>query len=541
MIELSTHPADETLMTPSLLLSGLFAVAFVIPPAASKPADAKLAMCNLPPAKILPNLCLYKYRVSTASPECQAFVDQALGFYYSYVWMESARSFETAIRHDPDCAFAWWGLSRAMEKWGRGDHIAALKKAKELLPKADPREQMIITSRLQEKGLVDGVTVDTRRSSAQKTLDELLVLHENDQEAWFCRAQISDWPAAIPYYKALLMLNPLHPGANHELVHYYEAVRRPALGFAYAEKYIESSPGIPHPFHMQAHLATRLGKWDKTCDRSSRAIELERAYHKEMNVKPSEDHQFQHHLEILTISLVHDGRYQEARKIKAEAEKAGIKLWMPWFRLHLAEKDWTEMAAILEHHRKRDKTTAAYMGALVALRQGDIKRATAEVDVLRQAVADRKRDRQLESRLWETQGMLLCKTGAADEGLKLLQRAVDKTKNDFGHHAWGNGSYYMEEWGTAALETGRLAVAEEAFLESLAHDPGSVRAALGMEALCGKQGRTAEAERYAALAKKFWRKADYERFAALKDEYLHMIPTNPQLTTGADVKTGGSQ
>src|SRR5262249_6401502 len=238
--------------------------------------------------------------------------------------------------------------------------------------------------------------------------------------------------------------------------------------------------------------------------------------------------------------LVHDGRYADARKIKAEAEKAGIKLWMPWFRLHLGEKDWAEIAPVIEHHRKHDKITAAYMGALVALKQGDIQRASAEVDVLRQAAADRKRDKLLEGRLWETHGLLLCKTGAADEGVELLQRAVAKTKNDFGHHAWGNGAYYMEQWGTAALETGRLAVAEEAFLESLAHDPGSVRAALGLEALCRKQGRTAEADQYSALAKKCWRKADLERFMALKDEYSHMIP-NPQLTTGTEIKTGGNE
>src|SRR5262249_30196035 len=204
----------------SLLLTSLLAAAFIVPPPATKPADNKLPMCGLPPAKILPNLCIYKYRVSTHSPECQAFCDQALGFYYSYVWMEAARSFETGAGCGADGAFASWGLSRAMEKWGRGNHMDALKKAKELLPKASQSEQMIITSRLQEKGLTEGVTPDTRRSSAQKTLDELLILHDDDQEAWFCRAQVSDGPAAIPYYKALLMVNPLHPGANHELVHY---------------------------------------------------------------------------------------------------------------------------------------------------------------------------------------------------------------------------------------------------------------------------------------------------------------------------------
>ena len=524
-------------MSPSFLTPVILSVALGAPPGpdAKKPEADKLPITGLAPSKILPNLCLYKYRVSTPSAECQAFVDQGLGFFYSYVWMEAARSFETATKLDPNCAMAWLGLSRALEQWGRGDAIAALKKAKELLPAADVREQALITARLQEKGLIEGVTPDTRRSSAQRTIDELLMLYDDDQEAWFYRAKLAEGPAAIPYYKALLRINPLHPGATHELVHYYEGARRPALGWPYAEKYIESSPGIPHPFHMQAHLATRLGRWDKTCDRSTRAIELERAYHKEMNVKPSEDFQFSHHLEILTISLIHDGRFAEARKIKAEAQKAGYSHWLPWFRLHLAERDWAEVQKVIEHHRKRDKNLAAYMSALVALKQGDICRATAEVDVLRHSYAEKKNDRQLENRLWEVQGMLLCKTGSPDEGLKLLQRAVDKTKADYGHHAWGNGAYYMEQWGAAALECGKLAVAEEAFLEALAHDPGSVRAALGLQSLCQRQQRTEEVARYEALAKKCWKKADIDQFISLREEVLKAIPA----TTEASVKTGG--
>ena len=104
---------------------------FEAPPHAPPAADAKLPMCGLAPAKIQPNLCLVKYRISTNSPECQAFFDQGLGYLYSYVWMESARSFETACRCDPDCAMAWWGLSRALERYNKPS-TAALKKAQAL-------------------------------------------------------------------------------------------------------------------------------------------------------------------------------------------------------------------------------------------------------------------------------------------------------------------------------------------------------------------------------------------------------------------------
>ena len=164
--------------------------------------------------------------------------------------------------------------------------------------------------------------------------------------------------------------------------------------------------------------------------------------------------------------------------------------------------------------RKSEKVTAAYITALVYLRQNEPSRASPEVEVLRQAYQHNKNDRNLEDRLWETQGLLLCQTGAADEGLKLLARAADRSKNDYGHHSWGNGSYLMEVWGTAALRLDRFDQAEEAFLEALAHDPGSVRGALGMQILCEKQGRSEEASRFADLARRCWRKADPGNLAA---------------------------
>jgi tetratricopeptide (TPR) repeat protein len=486
------------------------------PRRASPPVAGKLAMTQLAPARLAKDLCVLKYRISTSSPECQAFFDQALGYYYSYVWLEAARSFETALLHDPECPLAWWGLSRALERWGRGDHTRALLRAHELRDRASPREQMLIKASLQEKGQLPGVgDAEARKRAAINTIDELIALYEDDEEAWYYRAQLAGGSglfggkaSAVPFYKALVKINPLHPGANHELLHFYENFRRPALGWVHAENYIKSSPGIPHAFHMQAHLATRLGRWGKTSDRSARAIELQRAYHRFQGVKPRDDWQFSHHLETLLVSLTHDGRFAEARAIKEEAESHGYQLWLPFFRLALAERDYASAGKVIEHFRRRDKLTAAYLSALVSLKQGDTERALPEIEVLRQAIQTRKSDRKLPFRLWETQGAYLCRTGSADAGLKLLARAVEKTKDDYSHHAWGNGAYYMEAWGVAALGCGKAEVAEEAFHEALAHDPGSVRAALGMQVLCERQGRLEEAERYAALARRCWAKAD---------------------------------
>jgi tetratricopeptide (TPR) repeat protein len=498
-------------------------------------AADKLPLSRLAPAKLIPNLCVLKYPITTAAPECQAFFDQGLGYLYSYVWMEAARSFETAARLDPDCAMAWWGLSRALEAWQRvPDSNKALQKAHELKDRVSHREQQLILARMQQRGLAPGVgNQEERRKAAVKTIDGLLALYEDDEEAWFQRGQLATngalfggSVASAPFYKALLRYNPLHPGANHELVHYYESSRRPALGVPHAERYLQSSPGIPHAFHMQAHLAMRVGRWDKTTDRSAHAIELERAYHKEMNVRPGEDHQFAHHLETLLRSLIHDGRFLEARQIKQEARSHNIQHWLHWFRLHLAERNWDDAQEVVDHFRRRDKNklTASYLAALLYLRKNEAERAAPEVEVLQHAYERGRGERQLQLRLWEVQGLLMCRRGAVEGGLKLLARAVERTKDEYQHHAWGGGAYYMEVWGTAALQCGKPAVAEEAFLEALAHDPGSVKGALGMQVLCERQGRGEEAERFAELARRCWRRAEVQslqaELAALREVHV---------------------
>src|SRR5262245_48791382 len=182
-------------------------------------APPKLPITGLAPARVEPNLCKLQCRVSTYSPQCQTYCDQALGYFYSYVWMEAARNFETALKYDPDCAVAWLGLHRALEKWpnpktpkadpflalvggvlqpklparyAKHPRDYALDMAKALLPKASHREALLITAKLHEKGLLpNSGTGDERKKKAIETLDDLLALHEDDEEGWFARAQLA--------------------------------------------------------------------------------------------------------------------------------------------------------------------------------------------------------------------------------------------------------------------------------------------------------------------------------------------------------------
>lgn len=551
--------------TVGLLLAACSLAAEVAPP--PRPAGPpKMPLTGLAPSKVVADLCVYRYPVSTRSAECQAFCDQGAGYYYSYVWMEAARCFETALSHDPECAFAWLGLHRSVEKWGKGTTAPAaapflaaggaawqgrlpdrfgksakdfaLEQARRLMPAAGPREQLLIRAKLEEKGMLPNVKPEDRAKKAAATLDELLMLHDDDEEGWYARAQVAvGGNAKAVFYKALLRFNPDHPGANHELVHFYENVRRPALGWPFAEGYMRSSPNVPHAFHMQAHLGMRIGKWRDTTDWSARAYAMQKEYHARQGVKPAEDHQFRHHMETLLRALVHDGRFAEADRVKTDAAGYKYEFRPEFFRLALVRGDWAAARTIADASKK-DKVQAAYLHALLALEQGDTARATAAVDVLRQAGQGKRTraNKRAGLQLWETQGRLMCQTGQAEAGCKLLKRAVDQTKGDFAYHAWGGGAGSMETWGIAALEGGLAQDAEEAFEEALAHDAGSVRGALGMWALCAKLGRTEEADRFLKLARRCWAKADPKDFERLKEGFARKADHLPAKTLAA---TGG--
>ena len=127
-------------------------------------ANDVLPLSGLAPAKYQKDLCRLTYRISTQSEECQKLFDQGLGYYYSYVWTEAARSFETALRHDPQCPMAWWGLSRALQQWGAksGKSNDALKKAYDLSNLASYSEKQLILARAMERGIAKDQPISYR-------------------------------------------------------------------------------------------------------------------------------------------------------------------------------------------------------------------------------------------------------------------------------------------------------------------------------------------------------------------------------------------
>ena len=117
-----------------------------------------------------------------------------------------------------------------------------------------------------------------------------------------------------------------------------------------------------------------------TSNWSWKAVELEVEYHKYQGVTPGEDHQFNHHMETLTRSLVHDGRFADALKIKTMAEGSKYNFRPEWLRMAIGQRDWDGAQKLIEQFRRTDKSTGAYYAALVSLEKGDTEQAGREID-----------------------------------------------------------------------------------------------------------------------------------------------------------------
>jgi hypothetical protein len=149
---------------------------------------------------------------------------------------------------------------------------------------------------------------------------------------------------------------------------------------------------------------------------------------------------------------------------------------------------------------------------LYHLNQEHPESAAPFVQALRESLQrppDKKGDRNsLENRTLEVEGLLLCQQGEVKAGLALLARLRERTKNSHRQMGWAHGAHFDEVHGIAALKTGQDELAEEALQHALAHDPRSARGALGMQVLCERQGRHAEARRFEQLARRIWANAD---------------------------------
>jgi len=254
--------------------------------------------------------------VTTSSPQAQTWFDRGLVWTYGFNHEEAVYCFEQALRHDPDCALAHWGVGYALgpnynKPWEAFDEAdlrstlehahAAVARAEELAGSATPAEQALIGA--------------LRWRYAQDELPgERQVWNEKYADAMggVYRDFGDDLDVAALYADALMNLTPwqlwdlrtgepaagartaearevldralespaarAHPGVLHMYIHLMEMSPFPERARPAAEHLRGLVPDAGHLHHMPTHLDVLCGDYGRVVASNSDAITADERY-----------------------------------------------------------------------------------------------------------------------------------------------------------------------------------------------------------------------------------------------------------------------
>jgi tetratricopeptide (TPR) repeat protein len=467
--------------------------------------------------------------VATKSKEAQAFYDQGLAYLHSFVWIEAARSFNQALRLDPELAIAQAGLSLAFTELNAPAKAqAAIERARRLASGASEHDRAHIEVRALQ------MTAESSRQSEALTkyrnaLDAALQKFPADVELWLLRgvAQSPDpadrgqgsVEASVPFFDKALALAPNHFAAAHYLTHAHENGRRPADALSHAAAYAKAAPAVPHALHMHGHVLRQVGRVDEAVAAFEAAERAETAYLQTEQIAPELDWHYEHNADLLAASYRYLGRLGDAERLleKAFGVPSSLAVQMinkrAWPELLIArgrpQQALTAAAVLVSHPSPLIKATGHIAAGRAQLASGQFKAAADEANAALKALRAASGGQALVAPALEVlQGEFFLRTGQAQKGRAMLDEAIRRLREGTGPDTWAQTLFTIESIARAARQAGDWEFAGFAARQLAAQDAryGGAHYALGLVAEHNGDARTAQTE--FALAEKAWSKAD---------------------------------
>jgi tetratricopeptide (TPR) repeat protein len=429
-------------------------------------------------------------KVTTSSAEAQTFYDQGLAYLHSYVWIEAARSFRQAIRHDGKLAMAWMGLARAEQAMSRNAAATeAIEKAKSLAPAASKLEATYVALRAQQMEAQSAPPEQEaeKHDAYKRAIENAIAAYPGEAELWVLRGNAEEpgpWGrgqtggiGAIAYYEAALSRYPGHLGAHHYLIHAFENVGRHAEAAEHGKIYAAAAPRVAHAQHMYGHVLPRLGRWKEAQEQFEKADAIEREYARAENLRPGDDWHHVHNLQLLGFTYLRLGRTHDAEVCFRRAFATPVRyLIYGWQHASLAEyllltgRAEEALATVRELRNRTPSARAA--GAAV---EGEILLALGRTAEAREAA---KRAAQLFAEAKKTAGsearwldrflspfvrQIEAEIGLSGEKASESEAAVRALAEDLAGNprfdAWGEGLFRLERIAEQAKRSGRAELA----------------------------------------------------------------------------------
>ena len=261
----------------------------------------------------------WRRAITTGSAEAQDWFDRGLGWTYGYNHEEAVRCFRIALRHDPGCAMAWWGIAYAggpfyNRPWIRFTppevattlaecHHAAAQ-ARALAERATPEEAALIAAiGLRYPQAAPAPQADLARWHDAYT-DAMRAAHQRfpddpDIAALFVEAAVTRTPrrlwdirtgAPLPgsdILEARAVLERMigqmapgrpHPGLLHMYIHAMEMSQTPEDALAASDMMRDLARDEGHFHHMPAHIYVQCGDYAQSVAVSQRAVAVDDRY-----------------------------------------------------------------------------------------------------------------------------------------------------------------------------------------------------------------------------------------------------------------------
>ena len=286
--------------------------------------------------------------ITTSSELAQAYFDQGLRLHYGFWISESRRSFEEAIRQDPDAPMPYWGkawsfgryhnnsapperdletayeaIQEALARKDRGTRleqalIEAMAKRIAEDPKA-PRQPLdeAYASAMREAAeeFPDNVDVLTLAAAAQMNTSRWNYWDDNgkpndDDTLWF-----------VETLEKALEIDPRHSGAIHYYVHGVEASDDVFRAREPARRLASTAPNLAHLVHMGSHILIQTGDYDHAADTNIDASMADELY----IGQPDQEGRYplgsyQHNVHFVWVAASMEGRslvaLQQAQKLR---------------------------------------------------------------------------------------------------------------------------------------------------------------------------------------------------------------------------------
>ncbi len=472
--------------------------------------------------------------VTTASAEAQALYDQGIAYLHSYVWIEAARSFHAALRHDPNLAMAWIGLSRVYTAFEDAPAAHdALARAQALAGSVSPREKRRIELRVKHLEALDDLGDPAKHLAYKKALDQALAVDMNDAELWMLRGNAEEATAAgrgqrggaatVAFYERALAVSPGNFAAHHYLVHSFETIGSVQDALKHGEVYVRAAPAIPHAHHMWAHDLRRVGRTQEAIAEFRKANELEDAYYAAEKIPADLDWHHKHNLDLLSTSYEHQGQMKEAERLMRRA----YALATPLEYMEYQRKEWpgfllargrVEEAQAAAGELTRGKWPATRVAGHVVLGQVHLSRGSLEGAREELAVAEKEVEamptgwpylrRDVAPYVDRLRGEILIRSSRADDGRALLKDVQGRIRAVPGPDAWTQALFVLESIAHSARQAGDWELVEYTARQMQDHDPAYAGAHFLLALVAEHRGDAAGARAAFAEAEKLWAHAD---------------------------------